>query len=820
MSLTVPLAKPFFRRTNPGLDSLWKSYEDLVATSLRISPKFTEKPSGSGVTMVVSTLDQYGSPLSVQGISVTFGSSGVAGSFLGPNPNDTAAGGRTGNIFLPSATGTLTLSVSASGLTGDSYELTITGEAAADSITLTPAGTSTVEKDSPILYTATIYDQYGDRDTSYTENVVFSSTGVAGSWSPSDTVAAVGGVATATFTPSATGISTIKADEASVTADTATLWSIEIVSPTQAGDNFDILLSTDAQSFFDAWTDSPTATTQAKINARWKRLQCYSPNDDAIIAWFPYCWDYSSCYSSYNEDTEFDSGANLQQYVLKDPDNKVLYVNFQCNTTGPAHPEDQNYTPLVPYDVGDSATIDMDAGGIPTVGCARFAMDITDAGWRTHYINEAVNEIISAGYLGGWIDNVNLVRLNGNIPVSDGIGNWTRPIDPSTGSLMDDSAWNAAMIQMMTELRAALPASKELVFNIYWGVPKDQDLTDLAAIADYVNLERIFLDPNINNGTGNFSFAALLSYCDQIHGAGTKLLIDTKKGGVSDNLSSSEFEYVRACYFLVKEDGDILGVDDTDFISPDVTVGGSFDSRLDIDLGAVLGPRQKNGNVYTREYENGTVTVDISAAGGPPNWTGSIGSVVTPPLTLVGAALPDGKVNAIYSGAILTSTGGTPPYSYAVTAGSLPPGLSLSSGGVISGTPTTDVGSPFIFTVTVTDDDTSTDTEQYQISVDVLPDKILRFTGSTDEGTVGGTIAYRLRWVPDSGDKVWTTADLALPYIQISAVGTPSNAYTIDISSYSELSGLVGVYDVGLTAVDAAGNESSFIEVEDAKFDF
>lgn len=49
----------------------------------------------------------------------------------------------------------------------------------------------------------------------------------------------------------------------------------------------------------------------------------------------------------------------------------------------------------------------------------------------------------------------------------------------------------------------------------------------------------------------------------------------------------------------------------------------------------------------------------------------------------------------------LTASGGTGPYTFAVFSGALPAGLTLSSGGVISGTPT--VGGYFSFTVRATD---------------------------------------------------------------------------------------------------------------------
>lgn len=47
------------------------------------------------------------------------------------------------------------------------------------------------------------------------------------------------------------------------------------------------------------------------------------------------------------------------------------------------------------------------------------------------------------------------------------------------------------------------------------------------------------------------------------------------------------------------------------------------------------------------------------------------------------------------------ATGGTAPYTWVVTSGSLPTGLTLSSEGLLSGTPT--VGGDFAVTITVSD---------------------------------------------------------------------------------------------------------------------
>jgi uncharacterized protein (TIGR03437 family) len=91
---------------------------------------------------------------------------------------------------------------------------------------------------------------------------------------------------------------------------------------------------------------------------------------------------------------------------------------------------------------------------------------------------------------------------------------------------------------------------------------------------------------------------------------------------------------------------------------------------------------------------------------------------VTPPcptLTLNPATLPKGKRGALYNQA-LAVTGGVAPYSYAVTAGALPPGLSLSASGVLSGAPM--VANTFTFTLTATAANGCTAQRAYALTID------------------------------------------------------------------------------------------------------
>lgn len=91
-------------------------------------------------------------------------------------------------------------------------------------------------------------------------------------------------------------------------------------------------------------------------------------------------------------------------------------------------------------------------------------------------------------------------------------------------------------------------------------------------------------------------------------------------------------------------------------------------------------------------------------------------TINTPGIALVPTTLPQGKVAVAYTSTTLSAAGGTAPYSYAVTSGAMPAGLTLSPAGVVSGTPT--AAGSFNITVTATDKFNFQGTQAYTIVVD------------------------------------------------------------------------------------------------------
>ena len=246
------------------------------------------------------------------------------------------------------------------------------------------------------------------------------------------------------------------------------------------------------------------------------------------------------------------------------------------------------------------------------------------------------------------------------------------------------------------------------------------------------------------------------------------------------------------------------------------------------------------GNLNGTPTASGTFnfTVGVSDDSKPPQVvTKAMTLVIAGPLTITNTSpLTPAFVGVAYS-VNLNATGGTAPYTWTLASGSLPAGLSLSSAGVLSGTPTA-TGSPS-FNIRVTDSSTPANSVQKSFTIVVgtaltvttssplttallgvsyvqtlsasggttpytwsvfsgsLPPG-LALTGATITGTptTAGSFNFTIR-VTDSSSPARTsdrafTLDVALPLMISTAAtlpsGTPGIAYSQTLSAAGGLS--------------------------------
>ncbi|MFZ2281454.1 MAG: putative Ig domain-containing protein, partial [Prosthecobacter sp.] len=99
---------------------------------------------------------------------------------------------------------------------------------------------------------------------------------------------------------------------------------------------------------------------------------------------------------------------------------------------------------------------------------------------------------------------------------------------------------------------------------------------------------------------------------------------------------------------------------------------------------------------------SGNVTIRATDANGCQGTQAMTFAMGCPAITISTTMLPLGTVGSAYS-QTLAATGGSGNYTWSVTSGTLPAGLTLSSGGVLSGTPTTGNAGGVSVTIAATD---------------------------------------------------------------------------------------------------------------------
>jgi uncharacterized protein with beta-barrel porin domain len=251
---------------------------------------------------------------------------------------------------------------------------------------------------------------------------------------------------------------------------------------------------------------------------------------------------------------------------------------------------------------------------------------------------------------------------------------------------------------------------------------------------------------------------------------------------------------------------------------PDGTVGAAYSATVTV-LGAGSPP-------YTFDIVSGVLPPGVSlvqsapdavAISGTPSAAGSYAfklqatdsdghvasfgytiAVDTPVIVIAPAALPDGQVGVAYAQA-LTASGGTAPYTFAVTGGALPPGMSLDSGGALSGTPAT--AGNYAFVVTTTDADGNDGAHSYGLAIAAAPSP----TVATLHATTPMNTPVQVGLTEGAGGGPFTGADVVS--ISPANAGTTAVAQAGDdyVLTFSPAQGFFGTATVHYTISNAAG---------------
>ncbi|WP_031499129.1 putative Ig domain-containing protein [Bryobacter aggregatus] len=144
--------------------------------------------------------------------------------------------------------------------------------------------------------------------------------------------------------------------------------------------------------------------------------------------------------------------------------------------------------------------------------------------------------------------------------------------------------------------------------------------------------------------------------------------------------------------------------------------------------------------------------------------------------------LPSGTLNQPYS-ATVTATGGTSPYSYSITSGGLPTGLSMDNNGVLSGTPT--ASGNYNFTVRI--QDAASVTASFGLSLSISSSTLAITTTSLPGGLVGSSYSGLILASGGTGPYLFEqtagTLPAGLSLTQAGGIsGIPTNAGTFNFT--------------------------------------
>ena len=334
-------------------------------------------------------------------------------------------------------------------------------------------------------------------------------------------------------------------------------------------------------SAFDQYISAPNSTQQQWFQTHFWEMQVSSPYFDSRLSWFPRAVTYFDLYGIHTNDPLV---SQHPEWILKGQNGSWLYINFACNGST----------------------------------CSQYAFDFANASFRQYQISQ-ISNMLKAGYLGVWLDNVDL-----QVETSNASGTVMYPMDSTTGQLMTTSAWEKYIANFTTQIRQAFPTA-QIVHNSIWYAGTQPAGTDPyvqqeVQAADWINLERGVSDTNLTAGTGQYTLTSMLNFVDVVHSLGKK---------VSVQEYNFNGDYGLAGYYLISSGLDALG---NDAITPN-----NWWSGYDHDLGIPLGQRYDWYGLFRRDFTNGFVllnpfkgaTVTLSLGGTYTTTSGASVSSVT-----------------------------------------------------------------------------------------------------------------------------------------------------------------------------------------------
>lgn len=201
-----------------------------------------------------------------------------------------------------------------------------------------------------------------------------------------------------------------------------------------------------------------------------------------------------------------------------------------------------------------------------------------------------------------------------------------------------------------------------------------------------------------------------------------------------------------------------------------------------------------------REAGSFDITVLATDANGATG-SRSYNLAIAPPVVDIQPAVLSGATVGVAYNQAITASGGTTPHTFALLGGSLPPGMTLSAAGVVSGTPTG--GGSFTFTVRASDASVGAGAPfraEREYTVVVAAPTIAMEPAALPPGTVGTPYLATLTSSGGIAPHAYSPRDGSLPPgISLQGNGTISGTPTA-----------AGTYTVRIRSTDSSANEGPY----------
>jgi Putative Ig domain len=186
-------------------------------------------------------------------------------------------------------------------------------------------------------------------------------------------------------------------------------------------------------------------------------------------------------------------------------------------------------------------------------------------------------------------------------------------------------------------------------------------------------------------------------------------------------------------------------------------------SNLSVTWSASLGTISNTGLYQAPTVSaNTTATITATSAADPTKSATASVTITPPPLSLTTTSLSGATSGVAYSNP-LTASGGTAPYSWTLTSGTLPAGIAVQSAGSLSGT--TSQAGQFTFTVQASDSSSPKLTASGSLTLTVngplLPASFFGFSWNQTNSGTWPTVTYGMQRFWDSPALQWPDINTA-----------------------------------------------------------